>query len=281
MIPFKKIAGALIGSTLALSGFANPAFAAETHRSNNWAGYVAEEGEYTGVGASWIVPQANDEETERGHATWVGIGGFGHKDLIQAGTMAMINENGNADYFAWIEMLPEAARKVPVAVSPGDFVSVRIAEESTNRWRIRLKNVTTGETFNRVFPYQSKKETADWIHEMVSLSTGAKVPLDDFEKVKMVGAYAIKGGRRVELEDTDPVEVVMVDKNERTIAKASALRADGESFTVSRTETPVTYASVNSSPERMRTFWREIGNSRRIHIDTSEGGSYRVRIIVD
>jgi hypothetical protein len=69
----------------------------ELNHSNNWAGYVATGGTFTSVSGSWIVPQVNATGTSS-DATWVGIGGTTSRDLIQTGTRAVVNSNGQVSY---------------------------------------------------------------------------------------------------------------------------------------------------------------------------------------
>src|SRR3989344_6709424 len=109
------------------------------HDSNaafNWAGYVADEGVYTGVSGTWIVPHVSNPMGNGADATWVGIGGVGTRDLIQAGTEALPTADGSILYAAWFELLPRDSKMVPFKVAPGDSVTVSIVEETTNHWLI-------------------------------------------------------------------------------------------------------------------------------------------------
>ena len=68
-------------------------------------------------------------------AAWVGIGGVRGRDLIQAGTQQTVSGNGSTQYQAWIEMLPQSSRPVPLTVHAGDSVSVA---------RSRSRRLTSG-----------------------------------------------------------------------------------------------------------------------------------------
>src|SRR5216117_2708051 len=87
--------------------------AAVLSRSSNWSGYAATGGVVTSVTGSWIVPTVSSTSAGA-DATWVGIGGLTGRDLIQAGTQAMVSANGTVEYSAWTEMLPQSSRTVPL-----------------------------------------------------------------------------------------------------------------------------------------------------------------------
>src|SRR5205823_11050596 len=53
--------------------------------SQNWAGYAATGGAYTGVSAAWTIPDIAFISSPGVDAAWVGIGGVRSRDLIQAG----------------------------------------------------------------------------------------------------------------------------------------------------------------------------------------------------
>ncbi|MHB8329564.1 MAG: G1 family glutamic endopeptidase, partial [Acidimicrobiales bacterium] len=77
--------------------------------SGNWAGYVDIASTITSVEGSFIVPNAGTLPPGVS-ATWVGIGGYGTSDLIQAGTQQISSPFGQffagGSYAAWYEMLP-------------------------------------------------------------------------------------------------------------------------------------------------------------------------------
>jgi hypothetical protein len=69
--------------------------------SGNWAGYVDTAGRYTAVGAYWHQTTASNAGTSN-EVTWVGIGGWNSKDLLQDGT----DSPGNGGYpYSWWEYL--------------------------------------------------------------------------------------------------------------------------------------------------------------------------------
>jgi hypothetical protein len=109
-----------------------------TEHFRNWSGYVVTAGPYTGVTGVRTVPQPNVTGGTGIGATWVGIGGVSSRDLIQAGTQDATRGGGRAQFEAWIEMLPQPSQQVPLAVAPGDSVTVAIDElgAGTGNWQI-------------------------------------------------------------------------------------------------------------------------------------------------
>jgi hypothetical protein len=103
--------------------------------SRNWSGYAATGGTYTAISGTWTVPQVAASNGGSGvAATWVGIGGVKTRDLIQAGTQDSGTGRQN-EYQAWIEMLPAASMQVPLAVVPGDSITVSIGEQGAGTRR--------------------------------------------------------------------------------------------------------------------------------------------------
>ncbi|HEV3244950.1 MAG TPA: G1 family glutamic endopeptidase, partial [Candidatus Paceibacterota bacterium] len=120
----------------------------------NWAGYVATGGTYTSVSGTWTVPKVQDGTTgDVADATWVGIGGVASTDLIQAGTEAIPDSSGGIVYQAWMELLPQDSKVVPLAVSPGDVVSVSITEGSPGVWEVSFNDATSGKSFQTAVRY--------------------------------------------------------------------------------------------------------------------------------
>src|SRR5207237_1892880 len=124
-----------------------PGATSAQNTSHNWSGYAATSGQaYTGVTGTWTVPQLAPNGAPGVGAAWVGIGGVNSRDLIQAGTQDVASGTGQSQFEAWIEMLPAASQQVPLAVAPGDSVTVSIAEQGagTGAWQIGFKNNNSG-----------------------------------------------------------------------------------------------------------------------------------------
>jgi hypothetical protein len=203
--------------------------------SYNWAGYQATGGTFTGVSGTWTVPAVPSANTTEADATWVGIGGVESHDLIQAGTQALINGSGAPAYQAWYEILPNTTQQVPLTVSAGDSMSVSIAETATGsgEWNVSIRDNTTGQSYSTSLAYNSSQSSAEWIEEMPS-DGSSFVPIDNFGTVSFSGATAVENGDSVSMTSAGATELTMVNGAGQTLASPSAIGADGESFTVTR-----------------------------------------------
>jgi hypothetical protein len=210
--------------------------------SRNWSGYAATGDNYTGISGTWSVPQVVPDATGASGvgATWVGIGGVKTRDLIQAGTEDSGSGRQN-EYQAWIEMLPAASKQVPLAVAPGDSITVSIDEQGagSQTWLIVLINNTSGKTYQTTVNYTSTRSSVEWIEEAPSGRNGV-LPIDNFGAVSFSGATAIKDGETVSLEAVGARPISLLNARKQPLAVPSAVGSDGESFHVERTSAPAT-----------------------------------------
>jgi hypothetical protein len=224
-----------------------PALPTSAATSHNWSGYVATQGNYTGVTGTWTVPQPSSTGAGVG-ATWVGIGGVNSQDLIQAGTQD-VTSGSQHQFQSWIETLPQASQQVPLAVAPGDSITTSITESAPGSgvWSIDLKNNTTGQSYQTTVHYRSSQSSAEWIEEApANLSGNATtiVPLDNFGTVSFSGAAAVDNGQSVDLTQAGAQTVTMVNANSQALAIPSGIGSDGSSFTVTRTSAPASTTPV-------------------------------------
>ncbi|MDQ2912931.1 MAG: G1 family endopeptidase [Chloroflexota bacterium] len=207
-----------------------------TSSSSNWSGYAANGGTFTSVTGTWTVPTV--AATSSGaDATWVGIGGLTSRDLIQAGTQAMVDGSGTVEYSSWIEMLPASSRPVPLTVTAGDSVTVTITQQTGNDWLIAMKNNTTGGTYNVTVQYSSSNSSAEWVQEAPSIGRGL-VSLDQFGTVQFNGVSAVRDGKTMSAAALSAKAITMINGQGQAIAQPSTLASDGSSFTVARTDAP-------------------------------------------
>ncbi|SRR5579884_556673 len=205
--------------------------------SRNWAGYTATGGTFTAVSGTWTVPQPTAGGAAGIDATWVGIGGVQSRDLIQAGTQETQTGSGRVVDTAWIEMLPQASHSVPLAVHPGDSVTVSITEAGTDTWQIAFTNNTTGQTYQQTEHYASSRSSAEWVEEAPSSRRGV-APLDDFGTVQFSNGSAVKDGQTVTIAGAGARPITMATVGDQPLAIPSALGSDGASFSVTRTAVP-------------------------------------------
>jgi hypothetical protein len=209
--------------------------------SHNWSGYAATGGSYTGVTGTWTVPQLAPAGAPGVGATWVGIGGVSSNDLIQAGTQDVASGTGQSQFQAWIEMLPAPSQQIPLAVAPGDSITVSITQQGAGSgvWQIAFKNNTSGKTYQTTVHYASSLSSAEWIEEAPSGPNGV-VPLDNFGSVAFSGATTIQNGQTVNLVQSGSRPITMLNANSQPLAVPSGINSDGSSFSVARTTASAT-----------------------------------------
>ena len=228
-----------------------------TNTSLNWAGYVASSGSYNGIGANWIVPTVSGTSTAA-DATWIGIGGVNSQDLIQAGTQAM-SENGSINYIAWYELLPADMVQVPLAISPGNSVTVSLLENSGNLWTINFRNNTTNQNYTTTVNYASSNSSAEWIEEMPTLAGGSSfIPLDNFGSVQFTGGYVMQNNNTLNILQSGAQPLTMMTSNGQSLAITSSLDSSGADFSVSRTNVAPNTNTTNPLPNT-HTGWHRTG----------------------
>jgi len=139
-------------------------------------------------------------------SSWVGIGGYCEdagcstvdNTLIQLGTEHDVSSRRAAQYYAWVEVLPNYPILISpsypycqflscaYAVDPGDAMTASLSCKSncsnpgqTQSWHLTMKNATKGWTFSTTVSYASTLLSAEWIQEAPSSSAGV-LPLADF-----------------------------------------------------------------------------------------------------
>jgi hypothetical protein len=206
--------------------------------SQNWSGYAATEGGYTGVVATWTVPDGALNSPAGMDAAWVGIGGVRGKDLIQAGTQRTVLSNGATRHEAWVELLPRASETVPLSLGSGDTVRVSINQQGPESWLIVLVNVTRGQTYQTTRRYASSLSSVEWIHEAPTSGRGRTVPLDNFGTIRFTQAAAMRGTQVLTIAESGAHPVTMTGPGGLALAEPSRLGPDGASISVTRTSTP-------------------------------------------
>jgi hypothetical protein len=206
------------------------------------------------VTGTWTVPQPRVSGAPGVGATWVGIGGVSSHDLIQAGTQDVAAGGGQAQFQTWIEMLPAASQQVPLAVEPGDSVTVSIIEQGagTGVWQISMKNNTSGRSYQASVTYASSYSSAEWIEEAPTGSSGI-LPLDQFNSVSFSAASATQNGQTVDLTQASAQAITMLNGNGQPLAVPSGIGGDGSSFNVARTSAPATTGN-GGAPARSRAI---------------------------
>lgn len=207
-------------------------------QSQNWSGYAATEGGYTGVTATWTVPDIGLASPVGMDAAWVGIGGVRTPDLIQAGTQRTVLQNGATQQEAWIELLPRASETVALTLNPSDTIRVSIDQQGPETWLIVFTNLTSGQTFQATKRYASSLSSAEWVEEAPSASRRRTLPLDNFGTIHFSQASASRETQVLNISQSGAHAITMITPDGRPLAEPSALAPDGDGFSVSRTSTP-------------------------------------------
>ncbi len=276
IVPLVFVVNLTIFSNVALANTA-PAvnIGLSKNTSINWSGYLASNGPYSGIGASWTIPTISGTTGTNLSAddTWVGIGGVISQDLIQAGTQAMNEGNGSISYTAWYELLPSDMVQVPLAVSSGNSITVSLSENSSNLWTINFHNNTTNQSYSTTVSYVSSNSSAEWIEEMPTLeSNNSLIPLDNFGTIQFTGGYVTQNNSTLNISQSGAESLTMVNSSNQALAIPSSLDSSGSDFSVSRTNvatsistnTPSTFSNTHTGWHRtgvgIRNFY---GNFRK------------------
>jgi hypothetical protein len=218
-----------------------------------WSGYMVasdiqnRSAEVRGVSASWVVPEIKPSGNNTFSGVWIGIGGYGEKTLIQAGTEQEYI-NGRVSYYAWYELLPNFLVRISrVHVQPGDTItaSISLVNENTNTWSIELDDVTRGENFQRNVVYNSSRLSAEWIVERPTVN-GTISTLADFGNVTFTECKANIGGSIGAIGNFSFAQLVMHDSQDQQLVSVTSLNVDGSSFTVSYLEPPEAASQNNN-----------------------------------
>lgn len=211
----------------------NPNSGAGSGSSYNWAGYTARGGNFTGVNGSWTIPAPTASGNFSADAEWIGIGGISGQDLIQVGTQTIFSAT-QPTYQAWYETLPTVSQNMTLAVKPGDQISASIILNTTGQWAVSLADVTTGQNFQTVVPYNSSESSAEWVVEMPTQVGAGFIPIDNFGTAQFYGITTIKNGQTMDLSQLGAQPMAMLSSSQQTLAAPSVINADGVSFSVTR-----------------------------------------------
>jgi hypothetical protein len=199
-----------------------------TFESTNWSGYAVTSSSdaISHATSTFIVPKLAPPPS--GYAsTWLGIGGFSSRDLIQAG----ISEQSNSPhYFAWWETLPDPAVMIKnKSVSHGDKVTVTIAQSSSKEWKISVTDAGHW-SFSKTVSYNSSRSSAEWILEAPTVG-GKQTKLPGLSKVNFgpTSKYQTNSTTHT-VAHGNPVKILMVTNSASREATPSALASNGQSF---------------------------------------------------
>ena len=230
--------------------------------SSNWSGYALEPAvgtdlQFTSVTGTWTQPKATcDPGSNAASAFWVGLGGETTVStaLEQTGTSADCNANGTVSYYAWYELIPAAAVRVPLRVRPGDLITTSVNVNGSSVL-VQVKNRTLKTSFTKSLAMDVPDLTsAEWVAEAPSACDAVGrcrvLPLANFGTVTFTRAATIASAHPGTISDPiwSRVSIKLVPQGDQFSrfttstagAQPGAISSDGRSF-------PVTWVS-NASP---------------------------------
>jgi hypothetical protein len=254
----------VLAAGLATAGVASASAATTASQasiSSNWSGYEVGGSDTTGskqfssVSGSWVEPSADCSSGQGDAAFWVGLGGGVQQSqaLEQVGTQVTCDSSGNANHFAWYELVPAGPVKLDLAINPGDHVSGKVTVNGT-AVTVSLSNQTTGANSTKTLQMDNPEvSTAEWIAEAPSVCDGSgncqPVQLASFGTVDFTNATATADGHTGSISDSNwasqPVALDgsaggsgyldsgYVSGQSAAGAEPSSLSSDGSSFSVS------------------------------------------------
>jgi hypothetical protein len=211
----------------------------------NWGGYVVvsdiknPQPIVVGVSASWSVPTVAASQRDTFSSTWIGIGGFIDSSLIQTGT-EQDSGSGQTFYSAWYELLPADSVTIDsLTISPGDQMkaSIRLTDPNTNQWSISISDLTTNQSFQNTFVYNSSQTSADYVIERPNVNNVIS-NLADFGTVTLSNCEATLSSQTGVINSFPIIRVTMYENiiNGREFSQlvtVSDLNPDGSSFRIS------------------------------------------------
>jgi hypothetical protein len=207
--------------------------------SRAWAGYFVLPDlenpleQVIGVNASWKVPRIRVFSSDTYSSAWIGIGGRFDKTLIQVGT-EHDSVKGMEYYAIWYELLPdEAVRITDINISPGDLItaSITLVDSDTNKWVIRIYDITKAQGFYKTFIYNSSRLSAEWIVESPTVDGHVSL-LSNFGTLTFKNANVKIGNNIENIGNLRYSQVIMTNDLSLQLASVSSLSADGSSFNV-------------------------------------------------
>ena len=202
--------------------------------AGNWAGAVVQVSSLklspaepaNMVFAEWKVPTIQTTPAEPGTQIvgfWVGLGGYGTNQLLQAGTASTITGK-NVSYWAWTEWVPAGYKIDSLAIEAGDVVSVLVCAPQSNQGFVSMMNQRTNVAISvgiadpqGATPYDGS--SVEWIVEAI----GTEMP--DFGSVTFTELSAGTQHHTIDLSHAFTVNTVSSGK---TLAAGKILAPQNE-----------------------------------------------------
>jgi Peptidase A4 family len=156
--------------------------------SSNWSGYVAHNGPYKSISASWIEPKGHCSGPRHKFSSfWVGLDGYNSGSVEQTGSEVDC-KGGSPQYYSWYEMFPKFPVRFHNTVRPGDHFRGSVIYHGGGRFILKLSDTTRGWTHTEHKSLKSaRRSSAEVIVEAPSSNRGV-LPLADFGTVHLSNA---------------------------------------------------------------------------------------------
>jgi hypothetical protein len=213
--------------------------------STNWSGYAVEtdltnpqDDAVSYVSGTWIVPAAQESNTNTWSSAWVGIDGYDDNTVEQIGT-EQDWYNGQPSYYAWYEMYPKWGYIINnFPVNAGDSITAEVQYNNKRAYVLTITNNTQSKHGKTVsFSITQKapsasRQSAEWIME--APWSGGVLPLTNFGTIYFTDASATLNGHTGTINDNNWMydRIDMVNTSGDLKAQTSALSKDGDSFSV-------------------------------------------------
>ncbi len=204
--------------------------------SENWSGYAAGNpsgGQFSSVSGSWVEPSVSCTSGSGYDAFWVGLGGTSSQQsdsLEQVGTQVACAGSGQAQHFAWYELVPAGPVTLNVAINPGDHISAKVTVNGTNV-TVSLDDQTTGQSATKTLQMSNPDtSSAEWIAEAPSECDSSgncqTVPLANFGSVNFTNATATANGHTGPISDSNwTAQSVQMDSSSGFVSAGGSSQA--------------------------------------------------------
>jgi hypothetical protein len=228
----------LHGTNHALGGHA-VGVGLKTAKSLNWSGYFDDNSKgntYSKVSAKWTQPKATCTSTTSLAVFFAGIDGAVSTSTTveQAGSLILCS-GGKAAYATWWELFPKNAVKVVgTTVVPGDAIAASVSKSGTTYTFKVTDSTHPANSFTATKSCAAttcKDQSAEFIAERPSSSTGALFPLSNFGTWTVKSASVTANTGTGTISTFPDTQLTMVNKSGKILAVPGALNSTGNSFT--------------------------------------------------
>jgi Peptidase A4 family len=199
-----------------------------------WAGYSVAARDVTGVRAEWVEPTVSGGARSSVYL-WVGIGSWNAAPVVQTGTYVIFPGGRYEERGAWYERYPLDPYGVTgdLTETSGDTIaaSVTVVPGAGRRWRLTVRDVTTGASWSQTVSYRIAHSDADFIVEDPAINpAGRLAPFATWGQV-MFSSMEVRVGQR--WRPAGALRALRIDMLQHGSAKASAgpFLLGGTSFT--------------------------------------------------